>query len=344
MQIKPEQLRATLDKGLAPIYFVTGDDPLLVQEACDQIRAAARKAGCSEREVHHVEGGFDWQGFLQAGDALSLFADKKLIELRLPNGKPGDKGSKALQAYAERPSEDNILLIIAGKLEGSAKNSKWYKAIDKVGAMVTIWPIDLRQLPGWTMRRMKEKGLHASQDAVSLLVERVEGNLLACAQEIEKLLLLHGPGQVDIEMVMESVADSSRYDVYTLVDGALQGDVARTTRIIQGLKGEGVEPVLVVWALTREIRTMTEMAFEMSQGAGLEQVLAKWRVWDKRKPLVRAGLQRHKLGQWQSMLRRAAELDAMVKGRRTGNVWDELLELSLLLGGLQLHPGVRKAL
>lgn len=343
MQIKPEQLNAALGKGLARIYFVSGDEPLLVQEACDQIRAAARQAGCTEREVHHVEGGFDWQGFLQAGDAMSLFADKKLIELRLPTGKPGDKGSKALQAYAERPSEDNILLIIAGKLEGSAKNTKWYKALDKAGAMVTIWPIDVRQLPGWAMRRMQQKGLQAKQDAVALLVERVEGNLLACSQEIEKLLLLHGPGQVSLEAVMESVADSSRFDVYKLVDAALQGDVARTTRIVHGLKGEGVEPVLVLWALTREIRSMAEMTFEMSKGNSVEQVLGKWRVWEKRKPLVRAGLQRHSLPQWQSILRRAAELDAMIKGRRTGNVWDELLDISLCLGGLQMHPGVRRA-
>ncbi len=342
MQIKPEQLNVALSKDLASIYFVTGDEPLLVQEACDQIRAAARQAGCAEREIHHVEAGFDWQDFIQAGDAMSLFADKKLIELRLPTGKPGDKGSKAFQAYAARPPEDDILLIIAGKLEGSSKNSKWYKALNKAGAIVTIWPMDLRQLPGWVMRRMQQKGLQASQDAVALLVERVEGNLLACSQEIEKLLLVHGPGQINVQDVLDGVTDSSRFDIYKLVDAALQGDASRTTRIINGLKGEGVEPVLMLWALTREIRTMTEMAFEMNKGSSVEQVLGKWRVWDKRKPLVRTGLQRHSLPQWQAMLRRAAEIDAMIKGRQVGNVWDEFLELSLLLGGVRLHPGVRR--
>lgn len=337
MQIKPEQLNAQLKQGLAPIYFVSGDEALLVQEACDAIRAAARQAGCSEREVHHVENGFDWQGFLQSGDAMSLFADRKLIELRLPTGKPGDAGSKALQAYAERLSEDNILLVISGKLEGSARNSKWYKALDKAGAVVTIWPMDLKQLPGWAMRRMKEKGLQPSREAVALLVERVEGNLLACAQEIEKLLLLHGAGPVDVDQVAASVADSSRFDIYKLVDGALQGDAVRTTRIVNGLKGEGVEPVLVLWALSREIRAMAGMAFELSQGARGEQVLAKQRVWEKRKPLVRVGLKRHSLAHWQAMLDCCAEIDAMIKGGRTGNVWDELLELSLRLGGIQLH-------
>jgi DNA polymerase-3 subunit delta len=341
VQIKPEQLGARLKQGLAPIYFISGDEPLLVQEASDAIRAAARQAGCSEREVHHVESGFDWQGFLQSGDAMSLFADRKLIELRLPTGKPGDAGSKALQAYADRPSEDNILLIISGKVEANSRKSKWYKALDQAGAMVTIWPMDQRQLPGWAMRRMKDKGLQPSQEAVALLVERVEGNLLACAQEIEKLLLVHGPGKIELEHIIESVADSSRFDIYKLVDGALQGDAVRTTRIVNGLRGEGIEPVLVLWALSREIRAMSGMAFEMSQGTRGEQVLAKHRVWEKRKPLVRAGLKRHSLAQWQAMLDRCAEIDAMIKGVRAGNVWDEFLELSLWLGGVRLHQSAR---
>lgn len=343
MQIKPEQLKAHLAKSVAPIYFVTGDEPLLVQESCDLIRAAARKAGCSEREVHHAEGHFDWQGFLQEGNALSLFSDRKLIELRLPSGKPGDAGSKALQSYAERPNADNVLLIESGKLEGSSKNSKWYKALDAAGAIVTIWPIELTQLPGWAMRRMQDKGLQPTQEAVALLVERVEGNLLACSQEIEKLLLLFGPGPITLEQIASSVADSTRFDIYKLVDGALQGDANRTSRIINGLKGEGVEPVLILWAITREIRAMTQMAFDMKQGASSDQAMSKHYVWDKRKPLVRTGLQRHPLARWQNMLRRCGEIDLMVKGGRMGNAWDELLELSLMLGGLQLHPGVRRA-
>ena len=343
MQIKPEQLKAHLAKGVAPLYFVTGDDPLLVQESCDLIRAAARQSGCSEREVHHVEGSFDWQGFLQEGAALSLFSDRKLIELRMPGGKPGDAGSKALQRYAEHPNSDNVLLIESGKLEGSAKNSKWYKALDGAGVVVTIWPIDLGQLPGWTMRRMRDRGLQPTQEAVALLVERVEGNLLASAQEIEKLLLLFGPGAISLEQIASSVADSSRFDIYKLVDGALMGDVNRTSRIIIGLKGEGVEPVLILWAITREIRAMTQMAFVMKQGASVDQVMSKQYVWEKRKPLVRTGLQRHSLARWQALLRRCGELDLMVKGGRAGNVWDELLELSLLLGGVQLHPGLRRA-
>ncbi len=342
MQIKPEQLRNHLGSALAPLYFVSGDEPLLVQEVCDAIRAAARQSGCTEREVHHVESGFDWQGFLQAGDAMSLFSDRKLIELRMPNGKPGDKGSKALQQYCQRPGEDNVLLIMSGKVDAGSRKTKWYKALDKAGAMVTLWPMDARQLTGWTMRRMKEKGLQPTPDAVALLVERVEGNLLACAQEIEKLGLLHGAGPLDIDVVASSVADSSRFDIYTLVDGALQGDAVRTSRIINGLRGEGVEPVLILWALTREIRAMASMAL-VARTSSVEQAMSKYRVWDKRKPLVRDGLKRYSPGQWQAMLRRAGDIDGMIKGGRAGNVWDELLQLSLWLGGLRLFPGKRIA-
>lgn len=339
MQIKAEQLAANLRQQLLSVYFVSGDEPLLVQEACDQIRTAARAQGCSEREVYSVEPGFDWNGFLQAGDAMSLFADRKLLELRIPSGKPGDQGSKAIQAYCERPSPDNVLLIQAGKIDAAARKGKWHKALEGAGAVVQVWPIEVRQLPGWAMRRMKDKGLHASQEAVALLVERVEGNLLACVQEIEKLLLLYGPGEITLEQVASSVADSSRFDIFTLVDAALQGDSVRSSRIVQGLRAEGVEPILVLWALTREIRSMANMAADARNG-GVEKALAKARVWDKRKPLVRAGLKRHSPRQWQSLLRRCAQIDGMVKGAQAGNVWDELLELSLLLGGVQLHPGL----
>ena len=337
MQIKLEQLGQHLKRQLAPVYFVHGDEPLLVQEACDLIRLQARNSGCTEREVYSVEAGFDWNGFLQAGDALSLFAERKLLELRMPTGKPGgDAGARALCAYAERPSPDNVLLIQAGKLEAAARRSKWYKALDGVGVMVQVWPVERRQLPGWAMRRMRGRGLQPTPQAVALLVERVEGNLLACAQEIEKLLLLHGAGAIDEEVVAAGVADSARFDIYKLVDEALQGDGARTARIVAGLQSEGVEPVLVLWALTREIRAMARMAHLLRQGVAPDQVMAKSGVWDKRKPLVRAGLKRHSAVQWQALLGKAGELDVLIKGGRAGNVWDELLALSLRLGGVRL--------
>ncbi len=335
MKIKPEQLAAHLRETLLPLYFVHGDEPLLVQEACDAIRAAARAAGCAEREVHFAEPGFDWNAFAEAGDALSLFSQRKLIELRLPpSGKPGDAGARALVRCAEGLSPDNVVLIEAGKLDGKARQAKWYKALEKAGAVVQVWPVEARQLPGWAMRRMKARGLAASSEAVALLVERVEGNLLACAQEIEKLLLLHGPGRITLEQVAAGVADSARFDIYGLVDRALEGEAARILRVVRALRAEGVEPVLVLWALAREIRQLARMAAEIEAGAPLAATLSRHRVWEKRKPLVRAALQRHGAASWRSLLHRCHAIDATIKGARPGNPWDELLDLALAVGGV----------
>lgn len=333
MQIKLEQLSAQLKRGMLPVYLVTGDEPLLTQEACDAIRAAARAAGCSEREVHHVEGGFDWDAFVQSGDAMSLFAERKLIELRLRGGKPGEEGAKALAAYCARPSPDNVLLISAGKIERETRNAKWYKAVDEVGGIVTVWPLERRDLPGWAARRMQARGLAPTPEAVNLLVERVEGNLLACMQEIEKLLLWRGVGPVTAEDIISTVADSARYDIYGLTDAALEGDLARVARMIAGLRAEGEEPTLTLWALVRDIRLLATMAQALKQGQNLEAVFAAHKVWDKRKPPLRAGLNRHSPAAWRAMLRRAAQVDGVIKGARPGNAWDELLQLALWMGG-----------
>jgi DNA polymerase-3 subunit delta len=340
MQIRPEQLEQHLKRELAPIYFVYGDEPLLVQESCDVIRAQARAAGCTEREVYSVESGFDWQGFLQAGDSLSLFADRKLVELRMPTGKPGDAGAKALAAYAARPAPDNVLLIMAGKLETAARKSKWHQALENAGVVVPIWPLEIKQLPAWVNRRMQARGLKPTTEAVTLLVERVEGNLLACAQEIEKLALVHGVGPIDVEQVTNSVANSSRFDAFTLVDAALEGDAVRVTRILDSLRLEGVEPILVLWAITRELRLMADCAQVMQRGQSVDGALAASKVWDKRKPLMRSGLQRHKPLVWRRLLQRAAGIDQLVKGGRAGNVWDELLQLVLIVAGVRLPLAV----
>jgi DNA polymerase-3 subunit delta len=318
------------------VYIISGDEPLQQGEACDAIRQQSRAQGFSEREVMHVEKSFDWEQFLAASHSLSLFADQRLLELRMPSGKPGDKGSKALQEYAQNPAPDTVLLVIAGKIEKAAQNSKWYKALDAIGASVQVWPVDAKTLPQWIRRRMQAKGMQPSAEAVTLLGERVEGNLLAAAQEIEKLLLLHGTGPIDFTAMADSVADNARYDIYGLVDAALNGDNKRVLRMLAGLKAEGAETVLLLWALTREIRSLHAMAKQLEQGERLDQVIAKYRVWPKRKPLVTAGLRRHNSMAWLDMLQRAARLDLMIKGRKTGNVWDELLQLCLLMAGVSL--------
>lgn len=335
MRLKTEQLKSHVQRGLAPVYLVSGDTQLLVQEACDIIRRRAREEGFNERLVLHVDAAFDWQELLQTTQGLSLFAERRLIELRLPSARPGDAGSKMLQAYAEHPVADNVLLIIAGKVDASSQRSKWFKALDAAGAVIQVWPLDVRQLPGWIQDRMHEKGMQPTREAVAILAERVEGNLLACMQEIERLHLFHGSGPLDAQAVINSVADSARFDIYTLVDSALSGDTIRTTRIVRGLRNEGIEPVLVLWALAREIRLLASMSHEIRGGAMDEHVISRFGVWEKRKRVVRQGLQRHTLQGWWHMLRRAGYIDRIIKGVSTGNVWDELLQLSLMMAGVK---------
>ena len=337
MKLRAEQLAGHLQNGLRPIYLLSGDEPLQMMEAGDAIRQQARQQGVNEREVLHAAAtGFDWNTLSAAANTLSLFAEQRLIELHLPTGKPGNEGSKALCEYAARPPEDTVLLVLSGKLDKAAQNSKWAKALDQAGVTIQCWPIKPEELPAWVGRRMQGCGLHAANDATVLLAERVEGNMLAAAQEVEKLLLLYGPGQLTLEQVEEGVANSARYNVFELVDTALAGDAVRSTRILQGLYGEGLEPVLILWALLREIRSLCTMAEQLEQGQPLGQILTAQRVWDNRKAVVTAALKRHRARTWQSLLRMGGRIDRIVKGAEPGNARDELQQLALLIAGVRL--------
>jgi DNA polymerase-3 subunit delta len=334
MKLFPEKLEAQLKQGLLPIYLFSGDEPLQLGEAADAVRRHAREQGFTEREVMHAEKGFDWNELLMASNAMSLFAEKRVIDLRLPSGKPGKEGGAALAEYAARPPEDTVLLITSGKIDKRSQSAKWYKALDKIGATLQVWPVETRDMPNWLNQRMRAHGLQPEREAVAVIAERVEGNLLAAAQEVDKLVLLNGKGPLSLEQVEAAVSDSARFDVFGLVDAALAGDAARASRMLDGLRGEGVEPILVLWALTREIRSLADMAAQIESGKGMDGVLV--RVWGKRKGPVKAGLQRHNRVRWQQMLRRAARLDRVIKGAATGNAWDELLQLSLLMAGVRL--------
>jgi DNA polymerase-3 subunit delta len=334
MKINHDQLTGYLNRQLAPVYIVSGDEPLLVQEACDAIRAKARAEGCTERNVWEVAAGFDWQGWLMSGRNQSLFAERQLIELRMPTGKPGtDAGNKALQAYAEDVGPDNVLLIVTGKLDAAAQKSGWLKALSEVGVWVTVWPLTLAQMPRWVQQRMQQRGIKASPQAVSLLVERVEGNPLAAVQEIEKLYLLYGAGNISDEALKDAVVDSARFDIYAVVDCALAGDARRVTRVISRLEEEGVDPILLLWALTREIRSLTVMASALAQGEHIEKVFTRFRIWDNRKALTKKALSRSASTDWQALLVQAAGIDRILKGGAPGNRWDALLGLSMQLAG-----------
>jgi DNA polymerase-3 subunit delta len=334
MKIFPDKLEAALKKALLPIYFFSGDEPLQMGEAADAVRRHAREQGYTEREVIHADKNFDWNELLMASNSMSLFAEKRVIDLRLPSGKPGKDGGAALLEYASRPPEDTVLLISSGKVDKRSQSAKWYMALDKVGATLQVWPVEAPDMPRWLDQRLRSRGLQPEQEAARIIAERVEGNLLAAAQEVDKLVLLIGSGPLSAEQAEAAVADSARFDVFGLVDAALEGDAPRSTRMLDGLRGEGVEPILVLWALTRELRSLADMAAKIEGGKGLDGVLGQ--VWGKRKGPVKAGLQRHNKARWQQMLRRAARLDRVIKGAAPGNAWDELLQLTLLMAGVQL--------
>jgi DNA polymerase-3 subunit delta len=340
MKIRAEQLEKQLTKGLAPVYLLAGEEPLQLAEAADQIRSAARQRGYAERAVLDADGSFDWNRLLAVADSMSLFADHRLIELRLPSAKPGSSGAKVLESYAARPAVDAVLLVSLGRLEPATLRARWFCALERIGVLLQVWPIEGQRLLRWIERRMRQQQLEPHAFATALLAERVEGNLLAAAQEIEKLRLLHGPGPVDLDAVRRSVADSARYDVFDLVSVVLAGDVRRTTRVLEGLRAEGVDPLLVLWALVREVRTLARISFALGQGTALEQCWREHKVWESRKPLVRQALKRYGARQWQSLLAHCAYVDRVNKGVVSGNSWEELLALSMRVAGVEDQAGL----
>lgn len=338
MQLRPEQLDASLRDTLAPVYFISGEDPLRVLEAADAVRARAREHGYGEREVLTVQADFDWASLSSATGTLSLFSQRRLLDLRLPSGKPGDAGANALRTWADHHPEDTLLLITAGKLEAAARNSKWVQALDRAGVVVFVWPLDARQLPAWVRARMQQRGLVPTTEAVALLAERVEGNLLACRQEIDKLYLQRGAGPVDAAAILDAVADNTRFDVYRLVDSALAGEAVRSTRILQGLQAEGVASPLVLWALARDIRQLAVMAGAVAGGEAVPKVLTRYRVWQGRKTAFSRALGHLSGAACRRLLRHCARIDRVIKGQAAGNEWDELLQLTLSLAGVNPLP------
>ncbi len=321
MKIRANQLSSHLKNSLAPCYLVTGDEHLLVAEALDEIRQAARERGFGTRELHVATTGFDWNQLTASTGNMSLFAEQRIVELRLPTGKPGRTGGQAIVDLVGQAGPELLFIVTAPKLDRSAAASRWARAVEKKGVTLQIWPIGLRELPGWIANRMREAGLQPDREAVALIADRVEGNLLAAGQEIEKLRLLLGEGKVTADDVNDAVANSSRYDVYKLADAALAGDAPRAVRILGGLRAEGVEPVIVMWALTRELRTLATLDDAVRQGADLGSAMQAARVWNNRQGLVRSCIGRHQHGDFHRMLKASGRADAAAKGQRYGDPW-----------------------
>jgi len=333
MQLRLEALDGHLSKGLAPLYVITSDEHLLALEAADRIRKTARAQGYTERDVLTVERSFKWGELLAANQALSLFGDKKLIELRIPTGKPGKDGSAALQAYAKDLSPDNLTLITLPKLDWQTAKSSWVTALQQAAVYIEIPNVERAHLPGWIGQRLSSQGQGAERQSLDFIADRVEGNLLAAHQEIQKLGLLYEPGKLSFEQVHDAVLNVARYDVFKLSEAMLGGDPARLARMLEGLKGEGEALPLVLWAVSEEIRTLLKLKTGMSQGRPLGALLKEYRIWGPRERMMEPALRRVSLGTLEAALQEAAQVDRMVKGLRSkqfaGDAWDAMLQLAL---------------
>jgi DNA polymerase-3 subunit delta len=333
MQLRGEQLAAHLEKGVRPVYAVHGDEPLLVIEAADAIRAAARKQGFTEREVLTAIAGFNWNELNDAARNMSLFGEQKLIDLRIPTGKPGREGSAALQDYCARPSPDALLLVTLPGLDWSEEKAVWVKALADAGAVVKPAPPNLAELPAWIAGRLQRQRQSADREGLLFIAERVEGNLLAAHQEIQKLGLLYSQGALTFREIRDAVLNVARYDLDGLRESLLSGDVARLARTLEGLRQEGEAPPLVLWAMTEEARALAQAGAALAEGRPLDLVLKEARVWGTRQAPFRKAVQRISADRARTALRLAARIDRLAKGIGPGDVWDEFLRLGLLLSG-----------
>ncbi|MDB5953165.1 MAG: polymerase subunit delta, partial [Massilia sp.] len=318
---------------IAPLYVISSDEHLLALEAADKIRRAARANGYSERDVLTVERNFKWGELLAANQELSLFGDKKLIELRIPTGKPGKDGGAALQAYAKDLSPDNLTLITLPKLDWQTAKAAWVAALQQGAVYIEIPVIERAALPGWIGVRLAAQGQSADRQGLDFIADRVEGNLLAAHQEIQKLGLLHDAGKLTFEQVHDAVLNVARYDVFKLSEAMLAGDTARLVRMLEGLKGEGEALPLVLWAVAEEIRTLLKLKAATNNGRPLGEVLKEYRIWGPRERLMAPALRRIPLATLEQALQDAAQVDKMIKGLRAkafaGDSWDAMLQLAL---------------
>ncbi len=342
MKLRLDQLQGQLRKGLSPVYIVAGDEPLQVEEACDTIRKTARDAGYTDRVVHHIEPNFNWQEILEEANSLSLFSSQQLIEIRVAFDKMGD-GKKILQEYAAHLPPDTVLLLITTRITKKQESLKWFSALEKAGTYVQVWPVEPHQLPGWISNRLKRAGLNAQPDAVALLADLLEGNLLAAAQEIERLKLMASDQSITVETVRSVVADNARYDVFGLADAVLAGDARHSLRIYNGLMAEGAEPTVMLWSLSRELRLANHMASCLRQGMGIDAVIDQVArphkqvpfLLKKKKGSYMGFIRRHGERSIREMIDHAALIDRTLKGAEPErNAGDEMLALAMRMAGL----------
>lgn len=334
MRIKPDQLQNHLAKSLAGCYMVHGDEPLLQQEACDAIRHKARQEGFLERDLFHVEGRFNWQQITASDQAMSLFSSRKIIEIRIPSGKPGKEGAAALSLLLAQPNPDNLVLISSGKIDSKSQTSKWFKALDTAGVCIAVFALEAQHMGRWINQRSLALGLKITPEACQLLSQRTEGNLLATAQELEKFTLNGAGFEITADHIDANVGGLARYSNYQLVDTALTGQAHHSLTMLYGLKEEGTKAMDILWVLSREIRLLNSL---INHPQGLEAGLTQERVWEKRKAYLRAAAQQHNAHSAQHMLHQCEAIDQCVKGVSKANAWDLLGALIMQLAGKPIH-------
>ncbi len=333
MKIHGNQLPQRLKQPLPPMLWISGDETLLSQEALASVRASCKLQGFSEREIWHVDSSIGWDDLLLSANNLSLFAERKLIEIRFSSAKPGDKAIKALGKYLLNPNPACQLVVSSPKLDSSAMRSKGFKLLEAKILLVQVWPVEIDKLPGWLAGRLKDKGLRAEPEALALLAERVQGNLLAAQQEIDKLVLLADGDIVDSGSVVRAVTDSARYDVFGLTDQILKGDTRTAHRMLLGLRAEGTDATVVLWAIAREIRQLLTVRSAVDNGQRIEAAMERQRIFSKRQAIFRQACARLDSQRLQCALQLAGRVDYAIKGLAKSQPWNELAELVLLLCG-----------
>jgi DNA polymerase-3 subunit delta len=336
VQLKPTQIDAHLAKGLAPLYLVAGEEPLLIQEALDAIRAKARAEGYSEREVLDAERGFEWQRLVDSCASLSLFASRRIVEVRMAAG-PDDAGRKLLQEVAQRPPQDVLLLVVCGALDSRTREAAWYKALDAAGVSVYAWPVKPNEFPTWLEARCRAVGVVLEVDAIRLLAERTEGNLLAAAQDVAKLALLFPGRRVTVADLAQAVADSARFEAFDLNDRVLDGDAAGAVRSLERLREEGVAPLEVLGALLWALRQLIKAALAYARTRDAPSACDAAGIRRFQQARYIKALPRTRPGEAMGWLRRAARIDRMVKTGQESAAWEELLTLTLAASGAALR-------
>ena len=338
MEISSGQLNAQLRPPNRALYWVSGDDPLLMLEAGDAIRSFLRKQGFEQRDLFHVDKNFDWNNFFQLTSSLSLFAEKRVIELRFASAKPDEEGKKALQHFIDNPSTDIAVMIIGPKLDKATTSTKWFANLMANALLVKVWPLKREELPNWLNTRLKAAGISASRDAVAMLADRVEGNLLAAVQDIERIKLAYADNngtakRLEASDIVDFVSDNSRLTSFDLIDATLLGETSRAQKILQGLRAEGVHPLPILATFTRELDSLLPMLAQKEQGQTSEVIMRNARVWSNRKTAVKSSLARLSKSEAWQLLHHARLIDGAIKGINLANPWDELSLLSLRLSG-----------